>query len=53
MRCAVMSKKGVSLSNAPFSDVTERRQVEKELQESERNFRNSMDSSPLGIAIGQ
>ena len=32
-------------------DVTERRQAEQALKLSEQNFRNSMDSSPVGIRI--
>jgi PAS domain S-box-containing protein len=33
------------------SDITERKEMEKALRESEKNFRNSLYSSPLGIRI--
>jgi len=32
-------------------DITKRKRAEKALEESEQNFRNSLDSSPLGIRI--
>ncbi len=32
-------------------DVAERKQAEEALQESQRNFRNSLDNSPLGVRI--
>jgi len=32
-------------------DITERKRVEEALRESEKNFRNSLDNSPLGIRI--
>jgi diguanylate cyclase (GGDEF)-like protein/PAS domain S-box-containing protein len=34
-----------------YSDITERKQTEEALKSSENNFRNSMDSSPIGIRI--
>ena len=34
-----------------YNDVTERKQAEESLLLSEKNFRNSMDSSPIGIRI--
>ncbi len=34
-----------------FQDVTERKKAEEALKNSEENFRNSMDESPLGIRI--
>ncbi|GAH77494.1 unnamed protein product, partial [marine sediment metagenome] len=34
-----------------FRDVTERKRVQEELQIAEQNFRNSLESSPLGIRI--
>ena len=35
-----------------YDDITERKNVEKALQASEANFRNSMENSPMGIRIG-
>ena len=32
-------------------DITERKRIEQELQAAERNFRHSLDNSPLGIRI--
>ena len=34
-----------------YNDITKRKQTEEDLQSSERNFRNSLDSSPMGIRI--
>ncbi len=36
---------------AIVNDVTERKRVEEALRDSERNFRNSLDDSPLGVRI--
>ncbi|MBN2238639.1 MAG: PAS domain S-box protein [Dehalococcoidales bacterium] len=36
---------------AIYDDVTENKKIEEALHESERNFRNSLDDSPLGIRI--
>jgi len=33
------------------TDISEQKQIEEALKESEKNFRNSMDNSPLGIII--
>ncbi|GAJ06568.1 unnamed protein product [marine sediment metagenome] len=34
-----------------ISDIAKRREAEEALRESEQNFRNSLDDSPLGIRI--
>ena len=36
---------------AVFDNITERKQAEDTLEKSERNFRTSLDSSPLGVRI--
>ncbi len=36
---------------AVFDNITERKRAENALKESEQNFRNSLDNSPLGIRI--
>ncbi|MCX6012703.1 MAG: PAS domain S-box protein [Chloroflexi bacterium] len=38
-------------NNALLEEINERKMVEKALHESEKNFRNSLDNSPLGMAI--
>ena len=46
-----MFKRG-NIPNSTFPpDITEYERVEEALQAAERNFRNSLDNSPLGIRI--
>ena len=46
-----ISKKVKVPTNAPSLSITERKRMEEALWDSEQNFRNSLDSSPLGILI--
>jgi PAS domain S-box-containing protein len=48
----VLNDKGeVAISIHVARDITERKKAEVVLQKSERNFRNSIDNSPLGVSI--
>ncbi|GAI51683.1 unnamed protein product, partial [marine sediment metagenome] len=46
-----MSRKVKAPSNTPSLNITERKRAEEALQESEENFRRSLDDSPLGVRI--
>ena len=48
----IFDKDGVPVGLIGFAqDITDRKQAEEELRESEENFRRSLDNSPLGICI--
>ncbi len=55
MECAfsvIRDEKGTPLSIlGEGRDITERKKIEVSLRESEENFRNSLDESPLGVRI--